>query len=245
MSIPPRIAVVIPAVDEEEAIGARPPRDPARGPRGDRGRQRLARPHRGGGAGGGGAGGPRAAPRATARPASPASPPPGGADVIVFLDGDHSDYPAQLVDVLAPHPRGAGRPRHRLAQPRPARGGRPPVPRGARHAAVRRSHEPARRHAGHRPRAPSAPSPPRRCGRLEMRDRNYGWTVEMQVKAARRGLRVVEVPVDYRPASAAARSAARCAARSARGPRSSAPSPRYAFDRGARPALVPLRRVLG
>jgi hypothetical protein len=35
--------------------------------------------------------------------------------------------------------------------------------------------------------------------RLEMRDRNFGWTVEMQVKAARRGLRVVEVPVDYRP----------------------------------------------
>ena len=34
---------------------------------------------------------------------------------------------------------------------------------------------------------------------LDMRDRNYGWTVEMQVKAARRGLRVVEVPVDYRP----------------------------------------------
>ena len=32
-----------------------------------------------------------------------------------------------------------------------------------------------------------------------MRDRNYGWTVEMQVKAARQGLRVVEVPVDYRP----------------------------------------------
>ena len=32
-----------------------------------------------------------------------------------------------------------------------------------------------------------------------MRDPNYGWTVEMQVKAARAGLRVVEVPVDYRP----------------------------------------------
>jgi len=34
---------------------------------------------------------------------------------------------------------------------------------------------------------------------LEMRDRNYGWTVEMQLRAARRGLRVAEVPVDYRP----------------------------------------------
>ena len=35
--------------------------------------------------------------------------------------------------------------------------------------------------------------------RLDMRDRDFGWTVEMQVKARRRGLRVREVPVDYRP----------------------------------------------
>jgi glycosyltransferase involved in cell wall biosynthesis len=34
--------------------------------------------------------------------------------------------------------------------------------------------------------------------KLEMRDRNYGWTIEMQVKAARQRLRVMEVPVDYR-----------------------------------------------
>lgn len=34
--------------------------------------------------------------------------------------------------------------------------------------------------------------------RLEMRDRDFGWTAEMQVKAARRGMRVVEVPVSYR-----------------------------------------------
>lgn len=34
--------------------------------------------------------------------------------------------------------------------------------------------------------------------RLEMADRNFGWTVEMQAKAARRGLRCLEVPVAYR-----------------------------------------------
>ena len=34
--------------------------------------------------------------------------------------------------------------------------------------------------------------------RLEMRDRTFGWTVEMQIKAVRRGLRIVEVPVHYR-----------------------------------------------
>ena len=33
--------------------------------------------------------------------------------------------------------------------------------------------------------------------RLRMEDRNFGWTVEMQVKAVRLGLRVVEVPVSY------------------------------------------------
>jgi len=33
---------------------------------------------------------------------------------------------------------------------------------------------------------------------LRMRDRDFGWTVEMQIKAARRGLRHVEVPVRYR-----------------------------------------------
>lgn len=34
--------------------------------------------------------------------------------------------------------------------------------------------------------------------RLGMQDRDYGWTVEMQVKAARAGLRLAEVPVRYR-----------------------------------------------
>jgi len=34
---------------------------------------------------------------------------------------------------------------------------------------------------------------------LDMRDRNFGWTVEMQVKAVKRGLRCLEVPVRYRP----------------------------------------------
>jgi glycosyltransferase involved in cell wall biosynthesis len=34
--------------------------------------------------------------------------------------------------------------------------------------------------------------------RLNMRDRNYGWTVEMQVRALEQGLRILEVPVSYR-----------------------------------------------
>ena len=34
--------------------------------------------------------------------------------------------------------------------------------------------------------------------RLKMRDRNFGWTVEMQIKALQQGLKVIEVPVSYR-----------------------------------------------
>lgn len=35
--------------------------------------------------------------------------------------------------------------------------------------------------------------------RIAMEDRNYGWTVEMQIKGAMAGLRTQEVPVSYRP----------------------------------------------
>jgi glycosyltransferase involved in cell wall biosynthesis len=34
--------------------------------------------------------------------------------------------------------------------------------------------------------------------RLSMRDETYGWNLEMQMKAARAGLRVLEIPVDHR-----------------------------------------------
>jgi len=37
-----------------------------------------------------------------------------------------------------------------------------------------------------------------RLKQLGMTDRNFGWTVEMQIKAARQGLRILEVPVPYR-----------------------------------------------
>jgi glycosyltransferase involved in cell wall biosynthesis len=38
----------------------------------------------------------------------------------------------------------------------------------------------------------------RRLKELGMIDRNFGWTVEMQIKAARRKLRILEMPVPYR-----------------------------------------------
>jgi hypothetical protein len=33
---------------------------------------------------------------------------------------------------------------------------------------------------------------------LQLREETYGWPLEMQMKAARSGLRILEVPVDYR-----------------------------------------------
>jgi len=33
---------------------------------------------------------------------------------------------------------------------------------------------------------------------LQMEDRNFGWTIEMQIKAIRAGLRTLEIPVPYR-----------------------------------------------
>ena len=33
---------------------------------------------------------------------------------------------------------------------------------------------------------------------IGMQDTNFGWTVEMQIKAIKRGLRIIEVPVNYR-----------------------------------------------
>lgn len=34
--------------------------------------------------------------------------------------------------------------------------------------------------------------------KLQMSELTYGWNLEMQIKAAKRGLRIVEIPVDYR-----------------------------------------------
>ena len=34
--------------------------------------------------------------------------------------------------------------------------------------------------------------------RLQMREQTYGWNLEMQMRAAQAGLRVLEVPVDHR-----------------------------------------------
>jgi hypothetical protein len=193
----PRIAVVIPALDEEQAIGDVVRAIPAlvhevivvdNGSR-DRtaevaraaGARVVVEPHRGYG---------QACLTGIAAAAD--------AELVVFLDGDRSDDPSQLSEVIAPilagvadlviGSRSLGR-RARGAQPWHAiLGTRLCV--GLMNALV-----------GSRATdlGPFRAITTEALRRLELRDRDYGWTVEMQVKAARRGLRVVEVPVDYRP----------------------------------------------
>jgi glycosyltransferase involved in cell wall biosynthesis len=118
-------------------------------------------------------------------------------EIVAFLDADASDDPAQLAEVLAP-----------ILE------GRADFVVGSR---MRGGHEPgsltAAQVAGNRLAVTLlgllfgarftdlGPFRAIRWGALErlgMRDRDYGWTVEMQARAARAGLRSVEVPVRYR-----------------------------------------------
>ena len=120
------------------------------------------------------------------------------ADVVVFLDADHSDYPEDLPTLLEPIERGQAdlvigsrvlgqaapgslRPQQRLGNwlactliaLRFGRGFTDLGPfRAIRYEALTK---------------------------LRLGDRTFGWNVEMQIKALKAGLRIVEVPVRYRP----------------------------------------------
>jgi glycosyltransferase involved in cell wall biosynthesis len=117
-------------------------------------------------------------------------------DTVVFLDGDYSDYPEELPKLLEP-----------LAQ------SRADLVIGSRTALAAPGSLTIQQRFGNR----LACTLMRVCfgirysdlgpfrairrdalERLQMRDRTFGWTVEMQAKAAREGLRIVEVPVRYR-----------------------------------------------
>jgi len=193
----PRIAVIIPAIDEEEAIGLVlaeiPPvvsevivvdngsRDRTAEVARAAGARVVQEPRRGYG-------------QACLAGIAAAQ----GVEVFVFLDGDHSDYPSQLVDVLAPILSGTAD----LVIGSRSLGRRAP---GAHplHAVLGTGLCVGLMNLLIGTRAtdlgPFRAITASALRRLEMRDRDFGWTVEMQVKAAQRGLRVREVPVDYRP----------------------------------------------
>jgi hypothetical protein len=119
------------------------------------------------------------------------------ADVIVFLDGDYSDHPAQLSDLVAPI--SSGRADLVIGSRTLGRAGQGSHPwhavAGTRFCVALMNLLIGTRASDLGPfRAITRTA----LAALDMRDRNYGWTVEMQIKARRGGLRVTEVPVDYR-----------------------------------------------
>ena len=120
------------------------------------------------------------------------------ADVLAFLDADHSDYPAQLSEILAPILAGEAD----MVVGSRNLGRRAP---GAHpwHAVLgtKLCVWLMNRLVGTRATdlGPFRAITRQGLERLEMRDRDFGWTVEMQMKAGIHDLRVVEVPVDYRP----------------------------------------------
>jgi glycosyltransferase involved in cell wall biosynthesis len=121
-----------------------------------------------------------------------------GAQVVAFLDGDYADPPEALPRLLAPIALGRadlvlGRRNLRrfpAALPLHARLGNRLVLLLLR--AVVRSQPYAD--------LPSFKAIRADClRRLDLREMTYGWTVEMLIKAARAGLRVEEVEIEYRP----------------------------------------------
>lgn len=116
---------------------------------------------------------------------------------VVFLDGDHSDYPEALEALVRPLLAGAAD----LVIGSRTLGGAEP---GALFPQQRFGNWLAtgliRLRTGRRytDLGPFRALTREALARLELRDRAYGWTVEMQLKAPRLGLRVQEVGVRYR-----------------------------------------------
>jgi glycosyltransferase involved in cell wall biosynthesis len=157
--------------------------------------------------GGGGSGGPALAPpvrlvRESRRgygsaclaglAALEASPP----DVVVFLDGDYSDHPEEMPELLLAIDRGADLVIGSRTLGRREAGALLPQARIGNLLAcflIRLLY-------GHRytDLGPFRAIRWDAIRRLRMRDRDFGWTCEMQVKAVREGLRIAEVPVSYR-----------------------------------------------
>ena len=119
------------------------------------------------------------------------------ADVVAFLDADFSDDPALLPELVGPIFEG----RADFVVGSRMLGEREP---GALPPHSRFGNWLAGLILTHLYRQPATDLGPFRAirrsalERLQMRDRGYGWTIEMQAKAARLRLPTVEVPVTYR-----------------------------------------------
>ena len=118
-------------------------------------------------------------------------------DIVVFLDGDYSDHPDELLSLIDPIRAGdADMVIGSRTRGRQERGALSPQQRAGNAVAC------AALRLMYRVRCTDlGPFRAIRWGALQalgMQDRNYGWTVEMQIKAAQRGITYREVPVSYR-----------------------------------------------
>ena len=117
-------------------------------------------------------------------------------DIIVFMDGDYSDYPQEMKALLSPIMEGKDMVIGSRVKGNPDRGSLTIPQRFGNWLATRLIHM----MYGFR----FSDLGPFRAIRwqkllsLDMQDKNYGWTVEMQVKALQHHLACAEVPVSYR-----------------------------------------------
>lgn len=118
-------------------------------------------------------------------------------DVLVFIDGDYSDYPEQLPELLRPIQEGrADLVIGSRALGQRDQGAMMPQQIFGNWLATRL----IRMFYGYRftDLGPFRAITRDAYERLGMKDRNFGWTVEMQVKAAKKKIKTAEVPVNYR-----------------------------------------------
>ncbi len=118
-------------------------------------------------------------------------------DIVVFLDADHSDYPEEMIELIQPIING----RAELVIGSRALGSKE---KGSMTPQQIFGNWLATRLLKLLYQVKFTDLGPFRAIRLDkllqldMQDKTYGWTVEMQLKAAKQGLKCVEIPVRYR-----------------------------------------------
>lgn len=118
-------------------------------------------------------------------------------EIIVFLDADHADFPSQLPEIVKPiltedydmviGSRALGKSEPGAMTPQQIFGNRLAT------FLIHRFY-----HVRFTDLGPFRAIKFQKLLELDMQDKTYGWTVEMQIKAAKLGLKTTEVPVNYR-----------------------------------------------
>ncbi len=118
-------------------------------------------------------------------------------DIVVFLDGDYSDYPEEMKDLIQPILNGSADMvigSRALGQRESGSMTYPQVFGNWLATTMMRYMQGAR----FTDLGPFRAIVWSKLLQLNMIDQNFGWTIEMQIKAHKAGLRYTEVPVDYR-----------------------------------------------